>query len=111
MDGTSLVLTHSEDLDTGSVPAASAYTVKVDGDAGTNPSTVSVGTRTVTLTLATAVTGVQVVTVSYTAPTSNQLQDVSGRNAPAFADFAVTNKSDPLVSNTHLSSTEPSRLI
>ena len=67
VDGTSLVLTHSEDLDTGSVPAAGAYTVKVDGDAGTNPSTVSVGTRTVTLTLATAVTGVQVVTVSYTA--------------------------------------------
>ena len=26
VDGTSLVLTHSEDLDTGSVPAASAYT-------------------------------------------------------------------------------------
>ena len=103
VEGTTLVLTHSEDLNTGSVPAASAYTVKVDGDAGTNPSTVSVGTRTVTLTLATAVTGLQVVTVSYDVPASNPLQDVSGRNAPAFADFAVTNKSDPLVSNTHLS--------
>ena len=103
VEGTTLVLTHSEDLNTGSVPAASAYTVRVDGDAGTNPSTVSVGTRTVTLTLATAVTGEQVVTVSYDVPASNPLQDVSGRNAPAFADFAVTNKSDPLVSNTHLS--------
>ena len=103
VEGTTLVLTHSEDLDTSSVPAAGAYTVKVDGDAGTNPSTVSVGTRTVTLTLVTAVTGEQAVTVSYDVPASNPLQDVSGRNAPAFADFAVTNKSDPLVSNTHLS--------
>ena len=94
VDGTSLVLTHSEDLDTGSVPAASAYTVKVDGDAGTNPSTVSVGTRTVTLTLATAVIDGQVVTVSYDMPASNRLQDVSGRNAPAFNNFAVTNNTE-----------------
>ena len=105
VDSTSLVLTHSEDLDTGSVPAASAYTVKVDGDAGTNPSTVSVGTRTVTLTLATAVIGEQMVTVGYDMPASNRLQDVSGRNAPAFADFAVTNNTDALVSNTHLTPT------
>ena len=94
VDGTTLVLTHSEDPNTGSVPAASAYTVKVDGDAGTNPSTVSVGTRTVTLTLATAVTGLQAVTVSYGVPTSNRLQDVSGRNAPAFSNFAVTNNTE-----------------
>ena len=94
VDGTSLVLTHSEDLDTGSVPATNAYTVKVDAAAGTNPSTVSVGTRTVTLTLATAVTGEQVVTTSYDVPTSNRLQDVSGRNAPAFNNFAVTNNTE-----------------
>ena len=94
MDGTTLVPTHSEDLDTGSVPPASAYTVKVDGDAGTNPSTVSVGTRTVTLTLSTAVIDGQVVTVSYDMPASNRLQDVSGRNAPAFSNFAVTNNTE-----------------
>ena len=94
VDGTSLVLTHSEDLDTISVPAASAYTVKVDDDPGTNPSTVSVGTRTVTLTLATAVTGGQVVTVSYTAPASNQLQDVSDLEAPDLNNFAVTNNTE-----------------
>ena len=94
VEGTTLVLTHSEDLDTGSVPPASAYTVKVDGDAGTNPSTVSVGTRTVTLTLATPVIDGQVVTVSYDMPASNRLQDVSGRNAPAFNNFAVTNNTE-----------------
>ena len=68
--------------------------MKVDGDAGTTPSSVSVGDRTVTLTLATAVTDEQVVTVSYDVPASNPLQDVSGRDAPAFADFAVTNNTD-----------------
>ena len=94
VDGTTLVLTHSEDLDTGSVPAASAYTVKVDGDAGTNPSNVSVGTRTVTLTLATAVTGEQVVTVSYDMPASNRLQDVSGLEAPDLNNFTVTNNTE-----------------
>ena len=62
--------------------------MKVDGDAGTNPSAVSVGTRTVTLTLATPVIDGQVVTVSYDMPASNRLQDVSGRNAPAFNNFA-----------------------
>ena len=81
VDGTTLVLTHSEDLDTGSVPAAGAYTVKVDGDAGTNPSTVSVGTRTVTLTLATAVIDGQVVTVSYGVPTSNRCRTYRAASA------------------------------
>ena len=93
VDGTTLVLTHSEDLDTSSVPAASAYTVRVEGN-GTTPSSVSVGTRTVTLTLATPVIDGQVVTVSYDMPASNRLQDVSGRNAPAFNNFAVTNNTE-----------------
>ena len=94
VDGTSLVLTHSENLDTGSVPAGKRVHRKGGRRAGTNPSTVSVGTRTVTLTLATAVTGEQVVTVSYDVPASNRLQDVSGRNAPAFNNFAVTNNTE-----------------
>ena len=94
VDGTSLVLTHSEDLDTGSVPATTAYTVKVDGDAGTNPSTVSVDTRTVTLTLATPVIDGQVVTVSYDMPASNPLQDVSGLEAPDLNNFTVTNNTE-----------------
>ena len=34
VDGTTLVLTHAEDLDTGSTPAPGAYTVKVNGSAG-----------------------------------------------------------------------------
>ena len=104
VDGTTLVLTHSEDLDTGSVPAAGAYTVKVDGDAGTNPSTVSVSTRTVTLTLATAVTDGQMVTVSYDMPDE---QSVAGRIGPQCAGLRRLRGDQQvrtsLVSNTHLS--------
>ncbi len=92
VDGTTLVLTHAEDLDRGSTPAPGAYTVKVDGGAGPAVSSVSVGTRTVTLTLATPVTAGQTVTVTYT-PGSSPLRDVSRLDAPAFEDFAVTNDS------------------
>ena len=84
VDGTTLVLTHAEDLDRGSTPAPGAYTVKVDGGAGPTVSSVAVGTRTVTLTLAMPVTAGIVVTVDYDAPTSSPLQDVSGLDAPAF---------------------------
>ena len=93
VDGTTLVLTHSEDLDTGSVPAAGAYTVRVDGN-GTTPSSVSVGTKTVTLTLATPVIDGQVVKVSYDMPSSNRLQDVSGLEAPDLNNFTVTNNTE-----------------
>ena len=91
VDGTSLVLTHAEVLDTASTPAASAYVVKVNGGTGASPSSVSVGARTVTLTLADAVTAADTVTVSYDVPASNPLQDGSGLDAPGFEDLMVTN--------------------
>ena len=100
VDGTILVLTHAEDLDTGSTPAPGAYTVKVNGSAGPAVSSVSVGTRTVTLTLAMPVTAADIVTVDYDAPTSSPLQDVSGLDAPDFTNFAVTN-------NTPVENTTP----
>ena len=89
VDGASLVLAYHEDLDTGSTPAASAYAV------GGAPR-VGVGRergKTVTLTLATAAASGQTVTVSYTVPASNPVQDASGLKAPAFAstDHTVTN--------------------
>ena len=89
VDGTALTLTYDEDLDDTSVPAASAYTVTVDGSAAT-VSSVAISGAAVTLTLATAVTGGQTVTVSYTAPSSNPVQDESGIDAPALTDEAVT---------------------
>ena len=91
VDGASLVLTYHEDLNTGSVPAASAYSVVVDGGAGTAPSGVSVSGKAVTLTLASAVGSGQVVTVTYTEPASNPLQDATGLAAVALTGQAVTN--------------------
>ena len=93
VDGTSLVLTYDQDLDTSSIPAASAYEVKVDDGTGASPSSVSVAGKTVTLTLASAVTAANTVTLSYTAPASNPIQDGSGIAALSFTDQAVT--SDP----------------
>ena len=93
VDGTALVLTYNEALDTASEPASSAFTVKVGGTAvslaTSNP--VAVAGSTVTLTLAAAVAASDTVTVSYAVPTSNPLQDAGGTDAPAFTDLAVTN--------------------
>ena len=95
VDGTTLVITHSEDLNTGSAPPAGAYTVKVDGN-GTTPSSVSVGTRTVTLTLATPVIHGETVTVRYRAPAGNPLQDISGLEVPDFNNFPVDNNTQAI---------------
>ena len=79
VEGTSLVLTYTEDLDASSVPLPGAYSVTVDGTAAA-PSSVSVSGKTVTLTLAEAVTAGRSATVTYT-PGSNPVQDGSGLDA------------------------------
>ena len=89
----SLVLEYGENLDLGSVPAASAFTVKVDGSAvslaSSNP--VDVGNTAVTLTLASPVTDRHTVTVSYAVPSSNPIQDYRDNVSVAFSDWPVTN--------------------
>ncbi len=87
MDGTSLTLTFSETLDPGSEPAPGAFSVTVDGT-GQTPTGVAISGKTVTLTLGTAVTSGQTVTVSYTVPTSNPLQG-GGKPAVGFSNHAV----------------------
>ena len=96
VNGTALVLTYNEALDTGSVPAADAFTVKVGGTevslASSNPVEVSgIPNNTVTLTLAATVTASATVTVSYAVPSSNPIEDAAGTDAGAFTDEAVTN--------------------
>ena len=88
VDQTALSLTFSEELNT-TAPANTAFTVKVDGGSGANPTPVSISGRVVTLTLGTAVIPGQTVTVSYAKPTANRLKDLSGKEADAFDDEAV----------------------
>ena len=100
VDGDELVLTYYEDLDTNSKPAPSAFSVSVAGTAAAPSSVDTISGKTVTMTLASAVTNGQTVTVDYTVPTSNPLQDESELDAPAFTGQSVTN-------NTGVTNTAP----
>ena len=95
VNGATLTLTYNEALDTGSVPASSAFTVKADGTAVAlaDMNAVAISGSAVTLTLASAVTDRQTVTVSYTVPTNNRIRDATGNDAAALTDQAVTNNS------------------
>ena len=90
VDGDSLVLTYDEDLDDTSTPAATDFTVKVDGSDVT-VSDVAISGKTVTLTLANAVAEGDTVTVSYDEPTTNPLKGTSNAPGPPLSDEAVTN--------------------
>ena len=89
VNGTTLIITFSETLDAGSVPASGDFTVTVD-DAPREVTGVSVSGRAVLLRLASAVTGRQTVSVSY-APGSNPLRGSDGNAVRRFTGRAVTN--------------------
>ena len=92
-NGNRLTLTFSAPMDRYWVPAAGAFTVKVNGSAarlsGANP--VSISGRTATLTLAAAVVASDTVTVSYDKPDSSPLRNIVCEYAPSFTDESVTN--------------------
>ena len=93
VNGAALAIAFSETLDTGSVPAASAFTVTV-GTATRGLATnngVTVSGATVTLTLASAVVGADAVKVRYTKPATNPLQDAASNAVATFGDKEVTN--------------------
>ncbi|MCW8171565.1 hypothetical protein D8B22_21330, partial [Verminephrobacter aporrectodeae subsp. tuberculatae] len=107
--GDQLVLSFS---DTGNLdgdpihkPAGGAFTVLVNGvaNAVTNV-TVQPQAKTVTLTLSTAVTHGQTVTVAYADPTTgndaNAIQDAAGNDAASFAATAVTNNTPAPTADT-----------
>ena len=93
VEGNTLKLTFDEDLNTGSVPAKAAFDVEVAGSdralASANP--VAVSGKTVTLTLASAAGWREKVTVSYTKPASNPLEDGAGNDVVNF-DMKVVNE-------------------
>ena len=100
VDGTQLVLTYSETLDTDSTPSETAFAVSVVDSATAAASTpavssVDVSGAEVTLTLATAVRNGDTVAVTYTVgdEVNNEkvIQDTAGLNAATLATQAVTN--------------------
>ena len=92
VNGDTLTVTFDGALDTSSVPAADAFEVKAtrlvtgppvqrDVDLAATGA-VAVDGSTVTLTLAEAVLAIDAVTVAYTAPETDPLQDSDNRDAP-----------------------------
>ena len=93
VNGTELVLTWDETLRDDSGPAAGDFAVTVAGSSR-SVSGVAVAGSAVRLTLASAVTAGQTVTVSYTKGT-NPLKDLASNDAPGLTDQAVTNNTAP----------------
>jgi uncharacterized repeat protein (TIGR02059 family) len=92
--GSTVELTYNEPLDTGSVPATTSYAPLVNGGAR-GVSNVAVAGSVVTLTLASPVVASDTVTLSYTAPATNPVQDVAGNDAASFSGVAVANQTQP----------------
>ena len=100
-DGYTMTLTFSEDLDTDSLPDASAFTVTANGDAVAVASTdgVTLSGSTVALKLVGSAAAGDTVTLDYAKPDATPIQDVSGNDAAAIQGRAVTNNSTaPVVS-------------
>ena len=104
VDGATLAITFSEDLSESPVPVTTTFTVNV-GQNERAVDAVAISGSTVTLTLASAVTSGDQVTVSYTAPSAARLKDLSENSAASFTAQAVTNNTaaalTPLTASSH----------
>ena len=97
VDGATLTLTYDEDLDENSEPSPDAFSVTVGGT-GRAVAGVSVSGSSVILTLGSAVTSEETVTVSYAAPADTaalRIKDLAGNPAASFSDELVTNNTPP----------------
>lgn len=92
IDGSSVLLTFSEDMDGNSVPYASNFYVTVN-DVPRQVNGIAISGTQVRLQLQSGVTLGQTVKVSYTVDT-RPLQDLSGNKAAAFKNISVTNTAD-----------------
>ena len=94
VDSHTLTLTYGSALDESSTPATDAFTVTVAGSRRT-VTHVSVSGRVVTLTLASAVTDSQEVTVTYTVPVTNPIRDSAGNEADGLSNELVEKATPP----------------
>ncbi|MGZ9586280.1 Ig-like domain-containing protein [Paenibacillus marinisediminis] len=92
VDGNQVTLLFTKQLDHYSVPSAGSFTVRTDYAKSTVRS-VQVNNSTVTLTLAQPIAFGETVYVTYSAPSSNYLQDMSGNKVRGFTSLKVTNSS------------------
>ena len=79
VNGTTVVLTYNKSLDGASTPSSTAFHLRV-ADNRASVDEVSVNGSEVTLTLASPVQAGQTVSLDYTQPMSNPIQDASGNN-------------------------------
>ena len=93
--GSTLTLTYNELLDGGSTPATSVFDVRVDG-AQRTVTNVDVSGSIVTLTLSSAVSPGERVTLDYTKPGAHPIQDVAGNDAFSFRLWPVSNALAPV---------------
>ena len=92
VDGDTLRLQYDEALNANSRPAASAFAVTVGGQPAATPTGVAINGDTVTLTLSAAVAGGDAVTVSYTKPAANPVEDLAGNDAGDLSGVTVANR-------------------
>ena len=91
VDGVTLTLTYSEELDNGGTLGTTPFAVRVNGSPR-SLSGVAVGGSNVLLLLSSAVEAGDTVTVDYTAPDGPDfIRDIQGRKAASFSGQAVTN--------------------
>ena len=91
VDGSTLTLTYSEELDTGVTLGTTPFAVSVNGSSRSLIG-VGVGQSNVLLLLSSAVEAGDTVTVDYTAPDGPDfIRDIRGRKAASFSGQAVTN--------------------
>ena len=110
VNGDTLTLNFNEDLDTGSVPDADAFTVTVTPAGGTaatralaDTDPVTVSGSTVVLILASAVIDTDTVTVAYAVPTGSgamPIRDPAENNAAAVPTDTATNESEDMTPPT-----------
>ncbi len=91
VDGSELIIRYNEALDQALEPGTSAYSVRINGGSGTNPTSFDLSDRTVTLTLGTPVVYGDNVTVSYTAPSTGAIRDEAENRAVDLTNYPVTN--------------------
>ena len=98
VDGATVVLTYNEPLDGASTPSSTAFVLRVAGDP-VSITEVSVDGSEVTLTLAAPVPAGQTVSLDYTQPMSNPIQDGSGKKAQSFTRWYLVTESTSTITN------------